>query len=236
MIRTVKQLLRKVLGRACVTYVELETLLCECESIVNGRPLTYIYDDPNELRVIKPSDFIQDIKGNETVDLGIVDARHLRKGIRYLQNLRFQLRQRFQREYLAELIRNPQLPLKRHNLSPGDIVLIGSDNTKRLNWPLGRVIELFKGKDNIEQVVRLHVANGKIIRPIQRIYPLEIDSAEFTKSVPENVESATETIDDVDHEQIHPEEQSETLRIEQSQSVKKTRFGRRIVLVKRLDL
>ncbi|GFR20889.1 integrase catalytic domain-containing protein [Trichonephila clavata] len=180
--------------------------------------------------------FIQDIKGNETVDLDIVDARHLRKRIRYLQTLRFQLRQRFQREYLAELIRNPQLSLKRHNLSPGDIVLIGSDNTKRLNWPLGRVIELFKGKDNIEPVVRLRVANGEIIRPIQRIYPLEIDSAEFTKSVPEKVESATETIDDVDHEHIPPEEQSETLRIEQSQSVKKTRFGRRIVPVKRLDL
>ncbi|GFR18838.1 integrase_H2C2 domain-containing protein [Trichonephila clavata] len=182
----------------------------ECESIVNGHPLTYIYDDPNELRVIKPSDFIQDIKGNETVDLDIVDAIHLRKRIRYLKNLRFQLRQRFQREYLTELIRNPQLSLKRHNLSPG--------------------------KDNIKRVVRLRVANGEIIHPIQRIYSLKIDSAEFTKSVPEKVESATETIDDVDHEHIPPEEQSETFRIEQSQSVKKTRFGRRIVPVKRLDL
>ncbi|GFU48520.1 uncharacterized protein NPIL_45821 [Nephila pilipes] len=53
------------------------TLLCECESIVNGRPLTYIYDDPNELKAIKPSDFIQDIKGTEVLDLDIVDAKHL---------------------------------------------------------------------------------------------------------------------------------------------------------------
>ncbi|GFT16903.1 DUF5641 domain-containing protein [Trichonephila clavipes] len=210
MIRTINQLLRKVLGRACVTYVEMETLLCE--------------------------HFIQDIKGNETVDLDIVDARHLRKRIRYLQNLRFLNYVHYFKEYLAELIRNPQLSLKRYHLSFGDIVLIGSDNTKRLNWPLGRVIELFKGKDNIERVVRLRVTNGDIIRLIQRIYPLEIDSAEFTKSVPENVESATETIDDVDHEHIPPEEQFETLRKEQSQSVKKTRFGRRIIPVKRLDL
>ncbi|GBO10074.1 hypothetical protein AVEN_31986-1 [Araneus ventricosus] len=159
MICIIKQLLRNVLGRACVTYEEMVTLLCECESVVNECPLTYLYDDPNELRAIKPPDFTQDIKGNETVDLDIVDAKYLRKRIRYLQNLRCQLRQRFQKEYLAELIRNPKLPSKRHNLSPGDVVLVDSDNTKRLNWPLGRVIELFQGKDNIERVAKLRVAN-----------------------------------------------------------------------------
>ncbi|GBN28348.1 hypothetical protein AVEN_248358-1 [Araneus ventricosus] len=174
MICIIKQLLRKVLGRACVTYEEMVTLLCECESVVNGRPLTYLYDYPNELRVIKPSDFTQDIEGNETVDLDIIHAKHLCKRIRYLQNLSCQLRQRFQKEYLAKLIRNPKLLSKRHNLSPGDVVLIGSDNTKRLNWPLGRVIQLFQGKDNIERVAKLRVENGEIIRPIQRIYPLEM--------------------------------------------------------------
>ncbi|GBM08086.1 hypothetical protein AVEN_122999-1 [Araneus ventricosus] len=146
MLCIIKQFLRKVLGRACVTYEEMVTLLCECESVVNGRPLTYLYDDPNELRAIKPSDITQDIKGNETVDLDIIDAKHLRKRIRYLQNLRCQLPQRFQKEYLAELIRNPKLPSKRHNLSPGDVVLIGSDNTKRLNWPLGRALSCFKAQ------------------------------------------------------------------------------------------
>ncbi|GFS59627.1 uncharacterized protein NPIL_241391 [Nephila pilipes] len=58
---------------------------------------------PRGLRVaIKPSDFIQDIKGTEVLDLDIVDAKHLRQRIRYLQNLRYQLRQWFQKEYLPE--------------------------------------------------------------------------------------------------------------------------------------
>ncbi|GBO11766.1 hypothetical protein AVEN_19164-1 [Araneus ventricosus] len=57
MICIIKQLLRNVLGRACVTYEEMVTLLCECESVVNECPLTYLYDDPNELRAIKPPDF-----------------------------------------------------------------------------------------------------------------------------------------------------------------------------------
>ncbi|GBN73396.1 hypothetical protein AVEN_6746-1 [Araneus ventricosus] len=153
------------------------TLLCECESVVNGLPLTYLYDDPNELRVIKPSDFMQGLKGNETVDFDIVDAKQLRKRIRYLQSLRYQLRQRFQKEYLADLIRNPKLPSKRHNLLPGVVVLVGSDNTNRLNWPLERVIELFQSKDNIERVAKLRVENEEIIRPMQRIYLLEMSSS-----------------------------------------------------------
>ncbi|GIX82169.1 reverse transcriptase [Caerostris darwini] len=186
---------------------EMATLLCECESIVNGRPLTYIYDDPNELRAIKPSDFIQDIKGNETMDLDIVDAKHLRKRIRYLQNLRYQLRQRFQKEYLSELIRSPQSFSKRRNLSPGDIVLVGSDNTKRLNWPLGRIIELFKGKDNVERVARLRVAKGEIIRPIQRIYPLELSSSEILNDVPVRVKDSSD-ISDNDNQHTVSNEQS----------------------------
>ncbi|GIX94263.1 reverse transcriptase [Caerostris darwini] len=217
---------------------ERATLLCECESIVNGRPLTYIYDDPNELRAIKPSDFIQDIKGNETMDLDIVDAKHLRKRIRYLQNLRYQLRQRFQKEYLSELIRSPQSFSKRRNLSPGDIVLVGSDNTKRLNWPLGRIIELFKGKGNVERVARLRVAKGEIIRPIQRIYPLELSSSEILNDVPVRVKDSSD-ISDNDNQHTVSNEQSfepKDSPKEQLETLKRSRFGRQIIPVKRLDL
>ncbi|CAL1293989.1 unnamed protein product [Larinioides sclopetarius] len=179
--------------------------------------------------------FIQDIKGNETMDLDIVDAKHLRKRIRYLQSLRCQLRQRFQKEYLSELIRNPQSSLKRRNLSPGDIVLVGSDNTKRLNWPLGRVIELFRGKDNVERVARLRVANGEIIRPIQRIFPLEFSSPEIFDDVPAKAESAS---DNENQPTVSTKQsfQPEDLPKEQLETVKRTRFGRQIVPLKRLDL
>ncbi|GIY11500.1 DUF5641 domain-containing protein [Caerostris extrusa] len=117
------------------------------------------------------------------MDLEIVDAKHLRKRIRYLQNLRYQQRQQFQRN-IYQSYSSPQSFSKRRNLSPGDIVLVGSDNTKRLNWPLGRIIELFQGKDNGERVaLRLRVAKGEIIRLIQRIYPLELSSPEILNDV-----------------------------------------------------
>ncbi|GFU27164.1 dual 3',5'-cyclic-AMP and-GMP phosphodiesterase 11 [Nephila pilipes] len=187
---------------------------------------------------IKPSDFIQDIKGTEVLDLDIVDAKHLRKRIRYLQNLRYQLRQRFQKEYLSELIRNPQLAPKRCNLSVGDIVLVGSDNVKRLNWPLGRVIEMFQGKDNIERVAKLRVSNGEIIRPIQRIYPLELSSSEIFEVVPAIVKSAPDTSSSAKQCSTSNDQsfQSEDLPKEQEETLKKTRLGRQIVPPIRLDL
>ncbi|GBM51527.1 hypothetical protein AVEN_74703-1 [Araneus ventricosus] len=120
------------------------TLLCECESVVNGRPLTYLYDDPNELRAIKLSDFIQDIKGNATVDLDIVDANHL-----------------------------------------------------------------------------------------------QMSSTDISKSVLENIESVSDVTDDVNRLHTASNEhssQADTHRKGQSQTVKKTFCGQRIVPVKRMDL
>ena len=176
MVRCVKELLRKCLGKACVTYEEMLTLLCDCEAVVNGRPLTYLSDDPNELKPLTPAHFIQDLTKRETVDLDLIDSQHLLKRVRYLHTLRQNLRKRFYKEYLGELVRNPKSVSKRRTVSPGDIVLVESKNPNKMSWPLAQVIELFPGKDNVERVAKLRVANGEILRPLQRIFPLELSS------------------------------------------------------------
>ena len=45
MVQTVKRALRKVSHRSTLTMEELNTLLIEVESVINGRPLTFVYDD-----------------------------------------------------------------------------------------------------------------------------------------------------------------------------------------------
>ncbi|GFU63543.1 integrase catalytic domain-containing protein [Trichonephila clavipes] len=49
LVRIVKELLRRTLGKCTLTYEELNTILCDCESIINCRPLTYVSEDPGEL-------------------------------------------------------------------------------------------------------------------------------------------------------------------------------------------
>ncbi|GFV82585.1 uncharacterized protein TNCV_2976941 [Trichonephila clavipes] len=49
---------------------------------------------------------------------------------------------------------------------------------KRLFWALAKIIELIPGRDGKIRTVRLKTQHGKMLRPIQRIYPLEIRSNE----------------------------------------------------------
>ncbi|GFR19592.1 integrase catalytic domain-containing protein [Trichonephila clavata] len=58
MVQITKIALRKILGRALISFEELQTILAEIEAIINSRPLTYIYNEPNEPFPLTPSNFL----------------------------------------------------------------------------------------------------------------------------------------------------------------------------------
>ncbi|GBN68016.1 hypothetical protein AVEN_95960-1 [Araneus ventricosus] len=59
LVKTVKEPLRKVLGKALLTFEELTTILSEVEIIVNNRPLTYVENDPGEPEPLTPAHFLE---------------------------------------------------------------------------------------------------------------------------------------------------------------------------------
>jgi hypothetical protein len=69
-----------------------------------------------------------------------------------------------------------QLKKVHSEVLPGQIVLVSADNTKRLMWPLGRVVKVFRGADDESRVAVVKTAHGEYTRPVQRLYPLEITS------------------------------------------------------------
>ncbi|GFQ86040.1 integrase catalytic domain-containing protein [Trichonephila clavata] len=74
-----KELLRRNLGKASLQYDELHTIVCECEALLNSRPLTYLSEDPSDLVPITPSLFLQDQTEFCVEDLDLNDMQNLRK-------------------------------------------------------------------------------------------------------------------------------------------------------------
>ncbi|CAB0014396.1 unnamed protein product, partial [Nesidiocoris tenuis] len=89
----------------------------------------------------------------ETTDLDEVDANHLNTRLRLLNSTRQNLKSRFRKEYLSFLVHQGKRQSPKV-IKVGDIVLIGDDSTKRINWPLGRVSEVFVGQDGVVRVAK----------------------------------------------------------------------------------
>ncbi|XP_071653393.1 uncharacterized protein [Temnothorax longispinosus] len=179
MVRSMKDMLRKVLGRAALNFEEVTTVLCDCEAVINSRPLTYLAEDTCQLVPLSPSLFFHELKNDRLPDVDIaITTQKITARLRYIQELREALRKRFRIEYLGQLKQCPSMRSTTSTLKVGDVVLIGNDLQKRLDWPLARIIELIPGIDGETRVVRLKTATGELIRPVQRVFPLEVHSGE----------------------------------------------------------
>lgn len=200
LVGVMKGMLKRVLGRSSVNYEELQTIVCDCEAIINQRPLTYVSDNPQELTPITPSMFLKDIEEVGMPEFHFFGSEYFQKRVKYRQELAKSLRERFRCEYLGQL----QLFVNQRNqrsIRQGEIVLIGDDNAKRIDWPIGRVTELIHGNDGHVRVVKIRTKNGELTRPLQRVYPLELEyNPEEISSVSDvapDIESSDDNIADV---------------------------------------
>ncbi|GFX77522.1 DUF5641 domain-containing protein [Trichonephila clavipes] len=153
---------------------ELSTVICDCEFLINSRPLTYISENPQELIPLTPAMFLIENRCSDTTDIDELNSRDLRKRMKYRIKLLSDLRQRFRKEYLSELIQK-QNDNRVREPRIGEMVLIGNDK-KRLSWPIAKIIELIPGRDGEIRTVRLKTQHGTVIRPVQRIFPLEVQA------------------------------------------------------------
>ncbi|GFV62815.1 integrase catalytic domain-containing protein [Trichonephila clavipes] len=177
LVGMLKNVLRKVLGKASLNEEELNTLLCDAESIINSRPITYLSEDPKDLVALTPAMFLQEIREIGVPDFDMIDSKKLERRFIYRVKIRKDLRNRFRNEYLG-LLKDYSKVRKEASVKDGDIVLIGDNDVKRINWPMAKIIKSLPGKDGRIRVVEVKTPSGNFIRPIQKLYPLEVNLPE----------------------------------------------------------
>ncbi|KAJ8890282.1 hypothetical protein PR048_009790 [Dryococelus australis] len=105
MVQTVKRLFRLILGRALLTPNKLNTILHECESLVNSRPITITSATNHDPVALTLAAFLRHFRNSGTLDVSVIEARNLQSHQRYRHKLLERFRARFHSEYLGSLKR-----------------------------------------------------------------------------------------------------------------------------------
>ncbi|GBN37448.1 hypothetical protein AVEN_221735-1 [Araneus ventricosus] len=133
LVQMMKEILRKTLGRAALDYEELITVLCDCERVINTRPLTYVSKDVDDVSPLTAEMFLREIPESGVDDIDTVDKEKLSKRAKYLQKIREQLGARFQIEYLGQLRQQSTKNYENKPIKVGEIVLLEDGNHIKSN-------------------------------------------------------------------------------------------------------
>ncbi|KRY73902.1 hypothetical protein T4B_5082 [Trichinella pseudospiralis] len=171
--------LRKVLGKTSLDEKELATVLCGIEAQVNARPLTFVGDDVSYLNALTPSHFLigrapphapydPNHHGQTTDTVGRLTRRW-----RYRKKLIAHFWKRWRSENIVSFCTQSKWRGDGTEPKAGDVVLIAEDDLNKGRWMMGRVLELFHGRDGVVRLVRLKMAKGEITRPTKKLRLLE---------------------------------------------------------------
>ena len=174
-IRTVRKVVLAILKEQQLDDESLNTLMCEVESVVNGRPITKLSDDPRDNEPLTPNHLLL-LRSGSRVPPGVFckqdgySKRRWRQ-VQYMANVFWR---RWLKEYLPSLQRRQKWSILQRNFVVNDVVLVLDENKPRCHWPLGRVIDVYTNSaDRLVRSVKLRTSSSELVRPVDKIVLLE---------------------------------------------------------------
>jgi hypothetical protein len=191
LVGIVKAAFKSVVGRKLLKLDDFITLMTEVESVVNSRPITYVFSDINSGFALRPMDFLTDL----TTGTPAIDPTTRPEGgdagkdlVRFWKSKQRRLDlmwKQWHDDYLLSLRERGQTghrgPRSAIKVSPPElmeVVLVKNLDAPRGNWKLGKIVKVITGTDGSVRSVELRLPNQQTIRrPINHIYRLEIPTA-----------------------------------------------------------
>lgn len=176
-VKSLKFHMKRVIGRICLTFEELCTIITQIESILNSRPLLPMSSDTSDFQYLTPGHFLIGAPMTSYPEINLVD-----KNINRLKlwNVCTKLKQDFWKvwsnDYLSQLQNRPKWKYEAVNLKEGDLVIVKAQNVPTLEWPMARVVKTYPGADGKVRVADIKMGhNGKIYnRSYKKLCPLPL--------------------------------------------------------------
>ena len=171
LVRSCKKAMYAVLGSRSVTEDVLSTTMCLVEQILNGRPITPVSSDVQDLEALTPNHFLL---GYNNVCLPCLpyasDFVDHRKLFRQTQAYADLIWNRFRKEYVPLLNnRSKWKQESKRAIATGDLVWIIEDSDKRGQYVLGRVVDVRTGSDGVVRSASIQTKDGIYTRPAVKL-------------------------------------------------------------------
>ena len=176
LVKAIKIPYNKIVGRTLLTPMETLTVLKELEGRLNMRPLQPVAEEGED--AITPFMLMmgQDMRlwPTEGVPPGESKLENIKQRWKARKTIIEQVWEGWKKSYLLDLQTRHKWLTKRPKLRTGDLVLVGDLISKRKDWPLARIVELYPGADGLVRKVRLICDGSYFIRGITNLFPLEL--------------------------------------------------------------
>jgi len=169
-VKSMKYHLKRILSGVKLTFEEYTTVLVQVEACLNSRPLVAISCDDDGFDALTPGHFLigRPLEALPDPAFSYRTVTLLRRW-HLCQNLVRHFWQRWSADYLANLRKYAKWHKPSRNLSVGDIVVVNEGGMVPTAWPLGRVTEVFSGKDGLVRVVNVKTKCGIFKRPVHKL-------------------------------------------------------------------
>ena len=172
-IGTVRKVLNILVKDQSLDDERLDTVFCEVEAVVNGRPITAVSDSPNDFEALTPNHLLLLRSGSHAPLAGFSHKDTFVRRWKHVQHIADMFWRRWVREYLPTLqLRRKWIDEKR-NIHVGDLVLVMNENTPRKFWPLARVTRTFPGHDGLVRSAEVKTPWNILTRPVNKLCLLE---------------------------------------------------------------
>lgn len=175
-VKSAKTHLARVIGQTALTFEELTSVFCKIEATLNSRPLCPLSSDPNDLEALTPGHFLIGQPLNALPEYPFPEATRSRLS-RYqmLQQMTQDFWKRWSLEYLHILQQRLKWTDRTVSPSIGDLVLVKDANLPPLRWRMGRIVNLFPGKDGTPRSAEVLVGNSVLKRAVATLSRLPVD-------------------------------------------------------------
>ena len=173
MIRSIRKILKGILGAQTLNDEGLLTFITEVESIINSRPLVPVSFSDTSQDPLTPNHLLL-LRGNPNLPPGLFfkEDCYTRRRWAQIQFLANQFWKRWMDEFVPNLLHRQKWFEVKKNLQVNDVVLLVEDMTQRSKWVMGRVLETYPDKRGLVRTVLVKTQTNVVKRPIAKLCPV----------------------------------------------------------------